>query len=285
MNVFKSFDSNLGQYKRKAARLSGGMESLNPCRWRGKRLHHHGGGVCWLFVLLWMDSGCHELIVCKKWSKNNLKMRLMHYFLIHVGVHHTEIELIMMALAAILAAQHFPRDVDDWEGLPLSSRTWAAWKTAFHLAHLKRQCQILASGRGEPLGRAPGVLPAAVPAIGWLKSALNNLALAAMNATAILQQLTAANLALTATVKSLTATNKKLVDAVTRKGKPAVTQAVTPAGGGHATRNPFPGNYCWTHGHRICKEHMSATCTHQAVGHRADATALNTLGGSKKDKG
>jgi hypothetical protein len=30
---------------------------------------------------------------------------------------------------------------------------------------------------------------------------------------------------------------------------------------------------------------MSATCTHQAIGHRADATALNTLGGSKKDKG
>jgi hypothetical protein len=30
---------------------------------------------------------------------------------------------------------------------------------------------------------------------------------------------------------------------------------------------------------------MSATCTHQAVGHRADATNSNTLVGSKKDKG
>ncbi len=89
MNLFKSFDSNLGQYMHKAARPLGGMESLNSRRWRGERLHHHGGGVCWLFVLLWMDSWCHELIVCKKWYKNNLKMRLMHYFLIHVGVHHT----------------------------------------------------------------------------------------------------------------------------------------------------------------------------------------------------
>ncbi len=129
------------------------------------------------------------------------------------------------------------------------------------------------------------MLPAAAPAIGWLESALNNLALAATNDTAILQQLTAANLALTATVTLLTATNKQLVDAVTRKGKPAVTPAVTPARGGHATRNPFPGNYCWMHGHRICKEHTSATCTHQAIGHRADATASNTLGGSDKDKG
>ncbi len=73
MNLFKSFDSGLGQYMCKAARPSGGMESSNPRRWRGKRLHHHGGDVCCVFVLLWMDS---ELIVCKKWYKNNLKMRL-----------------------------------------------------------------------------------------------------------------------------------------------------------------------------------------------------------------
>ncbi len=89
MNLFKFFDSYLGQYMRKAARPSGGMESLNPRRWRGERLHHHGGGDCWLFVLLWMDLWCHELIVCKKWYKHNLKMRLTHYFLIHIGVHHT----------------------------------------------------------------------------------------------------------------------------------------------------------------------------------------------------
>ncbi len=55
---------------RKAAHHSGGVVSLNPRHWRGERLHHHGGGVCWLFVLLWMDS---EIIVRKKWYKNNPK--------------------------------------------------------------------------------------------------------------------------------------------------------------------------------------------------------------------
>jgi hypothetical protein len=57
MNLFKPFDSDLGQYMRKTARPSGGMGSSNPRRWRGKWLHHHGGGggVCWFFVLLWMD--------------------------------------------------------------------------------------------------------------------------------------------------------------------------------------------------------------------------------------
>ncbi len=59
-----------------------------------------------------------------------------------------DVELVMMASAAVLAAQHFPREVDDWEGLPTPNRTWLAWKTAFRLAHLKRQRQILASGGG-----------------------------------------------------------------------------------------------------------------------------------------
>ncbi len=60
---------------RKAAHPSGGVVSSNPRCWRGERLHHHGGGVCWLFVLLWIDLWHHKLIVCKIWYKNNLMMR------------------------------------------------------------------------------------------------------------------------------------------------------------------------------------------------------------------
>ncbi len=55
MNLFKSFYSGLGQYMRKVARPLGGIESSNPRRWRGKGLHHHGGEVHCVFVLLWMD--------------------------------------------------------------------------------------------------------------------------------------------------------------------------------------------------------------------------------------
>ncbi len=53
-----------------------------------------------------------------------------------------DVKLVMMALAAVLAAQHFPCEVDNWEGLPAASGTWQAWKVAFRLAHLKRQCQL-----------------------------------------------------------------------------------------------------------------------------------------------
>ena len=57
-----------------------------------------------------------------------------------------DVELVMMALAAVLTAQHFPCEVDDWEGIASSTQTWTAWKTAFHLVHIKRQQQILVSG-------------------------------------------------------------------------------------------------------------------------------------------
>jgi hypothetical protein len=96
----------------------------------------------------------------------------------------------------------------------------------------------LLRGGGGALRRAHGVIPAARPAVGRLKTALDNLALAATNDTVVLQQLIAANLALTATITLLTSTNKKLVDAATRwGGTPAATpgqgwtQAATPGWG------------------------------------------------------
>jgi hypothetical protein len=102
------------------------------------------------------------------------------------GMPIADVELVMMTSAAILAAQHFPREVNDWEGLPSTSCTWTAWKTAFCLAHVKRQQQILASEGGEPLGGAHGVIPAAAPVIGRLETALDNLALAVTNDPVVL---------------------------------------------------------------------------------------------------
>jgi hypothetical protein len=51
LNLLNRFDGGIGTNMRKATHPSGGMDSSNPRRWRGKRLHHHGDGVCLLFVL------------------------------------------------------------------------------------------------------------------------------------------------------------------------------------------------------------------------------------------
>jgi hypothetical protein len=75
------------------------------------------------------------------------------------GMPIADVKLVMMALAAVLAAQHFLQEVDDWEGLPAINCTWRAWKVAFCLAHLKCQCQLQVSGGGGPLGSAHAVIP------------------------------------------------------------------------------------------------------------------------------
>ncbi len=46
----------------------------------------------------------------------------------------------------------------------------------------------------------------------------------------------------------------------------------------------FPGNYCWTHGHPVCKDHMSETCGNKAEGHDNKATAKDTKGGCIANK-
>jgi hypothetical protein len=196
-------------------------------------------------------------------------------------------KLVMMASAAVLAAQHFHgRSMIGKTSQPRLAR--GKPRMSFCLAHLKRQRQLQALGGGKPLGGAHAVIPTAVPTIDRFGKALENLALAALNDTTILQQLMAANLVLTALVTSLTAANKKLVDALARnKGgtAPATPAAApTPVKARSATR-PLPGNYCWTHGHRVNQTHTSATCTCRALGHKEDATTANMVGGSEADKG
>jgi hypothetical protein len=68
------------------------------------------------------------------------------------GMPITDVKLVMMASAAV--PQHFPVEVNNWEGLLTLSCTWPAWKVPFFLAHLKRQHQLQALGGGKPLGGA-----------------------------------------------------------------------------------------------------------------------------------
>jgi hypothetical protein len=146
------------------------------------------------------------------------------------GMPIANVELVMMASAAVLAAQHFPHEINNWEGLSTASHTWQAWKVAFRLFNLKRQHQLQAPGGGKPLGGAQTVIPSAVPTIDRIGEALENLALAVSSDTNVLQQLTAANLALTVSVNLRMVANKRLLDALAcNKGDTALATLATPA--------------------------------------------------------
>ncbi len=201
------------------------------------------------------------------------------------GMPITNVELVMMALATVLAAQQFPCEVDDWKDLPTMPHTWQAWKVAFCLAHLKRQRQLQASRGGKTLGSAHAVIPTAAQTIDRIGTALENLALAALNDTTVHQQLTAANLALRASVTFLMAANKKLADSLAQNKGGVALVAVPATGRGNLTNKLFLGNYYWTHGHWVNQNHTSATCRFKTVGHKDNAKSANTMGGSKTDKG
>jgi hypothetical protein len=65
------------------------------------------------------------------------------------GMPNANVKLVMMALAAVLAAQHSPWEVNDLEGLSSTSHTWKVCKQSFRLTHLKCQWQIFGIGGGR----------------------------------------------------------------------------------------------------------------------------------------
>jgi hypothetical protein len=198
-----------------------------------------------------------------------------------VGMPIVDIELVMMASAAVLAAQHFPCKVTDWEGCPAIDHTLRVWKVEFRQAHIRCQRQLQASEGGKLLSGAHTVHPAPAGTIDCLGTALNNHALAAANDTTVLQQLSAASLALTATNALLMTANKRLSEAL---AKLQATKPGTPGTPCLSTKS-FPGNYCWTHGFCVNQTHTSATCSGKGAGHQDVVTASDTIGSSQKDKG
>ncbi len=138
------------------------------------------------------------------------------------------------------------------------------------------------------MGSTHAVTPAPAAIIDQLGTALNNLALAlgAANYTTVLQQLTASNMAPSSLVTMLTAANKKLVDALpkAKSTSPPVAMLGAPKPV-RSTNMPFPGSYCWTHGHQCSQHHTSMAWSNKAVGHKDNVTAANTMCGSKDNKG
>jgi hypothetical protein len=80
MNLVKPRNDGLGEYMHKAVRNLGNVDSSNPCRWRGKWLHCHGGDACSVFVVL--CDGL-SLLVCKNVPEHNLKVHIFPYYKIN----------------------------------------------------------------------------------------------------------------------------------------------------------------------------------------------------------
>jgi hypothetical protein len=48
--------------------------------------------------------------------------------------------------------------------------------------------------------------------------------------------------------------------------------------------NAYASNYCWTYGYKVGKTHTSLTCNTRNLGHKAEATRTDNMGGSQANK-
>jgi hypothetical protein len=83
---------------RKAIRPSGGMDSSNPCCWRGKQLYHYGDGVCKVGCAFCTVS---QLVTCQSGSSQQC------YFLPHIGLHHTVQEIHLFGYGGLVSLGTF----------------------------------------------------------------------------------------------------------------------------------------------------------------------------------
>ena len=67
--------------------------------------------------------------------------------------------LAAIATGSLLAAGIFPKQRPDWDSLPRTNKTWAAWKTTFRSHQLTLEREQRATGeRGDVFGRAAATI-------------------------------------------------------------------------------------------------------------------------------
>ena len=208
-----------------------------------------------------------------------------------------DVQLLATASTAVLAAQHFPRAIDEWEAMAPALKTWATWKTTYRAAHIARKRQLLAAGSGKPLNRAHAVTADDFPANTYDKLdsyLLDNLANAAAHEKLTLAQLVESNAMLTANNATLTTSLAALTAAYTllAGNAPNKPGLVPGAGACNTKRRANNGNQkfapngnCWMHGYKVGLRHTSASCSNKAAGHKDTATRTNTMSGSIANKG
>jgi hypothetical protein len=197
----------------------------------------------------------------------------------------TDQTLTVLASTALLAADTFPHTTELWEELDPAKKTWAAWKTAYLAAHKRRANRIRATRGADYLGRAnsahsttlnPGLLDS-------INNALNNLASAASNEKAILEQLIASNSSLATCNSNLTRQVKTLRDQLAAKSRSGVCR-VAGSNDPNKRRGPDPDGYCWSHGYHVGHGHNGHTFSHPKEGHQPTAMHNNIMGGSVTNK-
>jgi hypothetical protein len=196
----------------------------------------------------------------------------------------TDQTLTVLASTALLAADTFPHTTELWEELDPANKTWAAWKTAYLAAHKKRVNHFRATGGADYLVHANSAHSTTLnlSLLFSIDNTLINLATAASNKKAILEQLIASNSSLATSNSNLTNQVKTLRDQLAAKSRGGGSRGAG-SNDPNKRREPDPDGYCWTHGYRV-GHHNSHTFSHPKEGHQPTTTCNNIMDDSIANK-
>jgi hypothetical protein len=153
--------------------------------------------------------------------------------------------LTVLAPTALLAADTFPCTTELWEEVDPADKTWAAWKTAYLAAHKKRANRLRATGGANYLGQANSAHTTTLNSglLDSIDNTLNNLASAASNKKAILEQLITSNSLFATSNSNLTNQVKTLRDQLEAKSRGGSGRGAG-SNDPNKRRGPDPASYC-----------------------------------------
>eukprot|EP00804_Cyclotella_cryptica_P009896 CCRYP_014167-RA/>CCRYP_014167-RA protein AED:0.40 eAED:0.40 QI:0/-1/0/1/-1/1/1/0/256 len=205
----------------------------------------------------------------------------------HANLPLTNAWLAAPASVSLLTAGSFPKQRTNWDSLPPTSKTWAAWKTWARTAQqtVERK-QRATNARADVFGSAsvtigchqttPAPQEFASSALGLsfqeqFSSGMDALALAATNDKTVLDNLVATNKMLSDSVA------KKLANIKSLFGKNPTTSTLTSSSTNDARLIAqlkaaikgkwAAGGFCSSHGYGVSVNHTSASCKNKKPGH------------------
>jgi hypothetical protein len=163
-----------------------------------------------------------------------------------------------------------------WNVKPAAAKTWTHFKSHFAAAHrqhkqMQGETAVNAGYHSANAAMTHNEDQMAESTIG----ALENLATATAADRGVVAALTQANSRL---VKQLEENASEL-----RELKALLNQERRDKRGPRSYTS-YASNYCWTHGYKVGKTHTRLTCNTSNLGHKAEATRAENMGGSQANK-
>jgi hypothetical protein len=183
---------------------------------------------------------------------------------------------INVGYAKIFATGHFMSACRRWNEKHAIEKTWTQFKSHFaaaHCQHKQMQGESAATAGYHSANAAVShnedqMAEATIVAI-------SNLAKTTVSDQGVVAALTQANARL---AKQLEDNSNEL-----RELKALIKKERTEKRG-QRSFNPYPRNYCWTHGYTVGSTHTSLTCKLPKPGHKKEATLADNMGGSQANR-